>query len=211
MGLPQFVPTSFLSYAIDFDGDGRSDIWNSVPDALASIANYLERHGWDSSIGWGEEVIYPSNITCALEGPEHGRSLADWQTLGLSSSTTEQHTKLHLLLPAGRLGPSFLVTNNFYVLRQYNRSDAYALFVGHLSDRIGGLSRGFDGQWSPTGDLTYGEIREIQLWLFQAGHDVATSGVMGYRTRIAVGLAQAVLGLAETCFPDRQLLEAVRQ
>ena len=210
LGLPQFVPTSFLTYAIDFDGDGRTDVWNSVPDALASIANYLDQHGWDSSIGWGEEVSYAAELTCTFEGPDNGRSLAEWNAVGITTYGAHQDHHWHLLLPAGRLGPSFLVTDNFYVLKEYNRSDAYALFVGHLADRISGRDGPFTGHWQPIGDLTYGEIREIQLWLFDAGYNVGTSGLMGYKTRVAVGMAQMALGLPETCFPDRELLEAAR-
>lgn len=210
LGLPQFVPTSFLAYAVDFDGDARRDIWNSVPDTLASIANYLTQHGWDRNSRWGEEVSLPADVTCTLEGPDHGRPLAEWHSLGFVTESGALQQYRYLVLPAGRLGPSFLVSDNFYVIRQYNRSDAYALFVGHLADRIVGRTEGLSGHWGAIDDLTYGETRELQLRLLDAGYDVATGGLIGFRTRVAIGATQAALGLPETCVPDRTLLEALR-
>ena len=210
LGLPQFVPTSFLAYAIDFDGDGRRDIWGSVPDALASIANYLVQHGWDSSLDWGEEVAHPAGVSCTLEGPDQGRPAAAWEQIGLVPRGAVGGEVRYLMMPAGRLGPSFLVTDNFYVLREYNRSDLYALYVGHLADRIGNRNAAIDGQWQPIGDLTHGEIQQVQVWLLQAGYDVRTLGIIGYKTRVAVGSVQSTEGLAETCIPDRPFLRSMR-
>jgi len=211
LGLPQFLPSTFLAYAVDFDGDRRRDIWGSVPDALASIANYLAQHGWIASLRWGAELAEPAALSCTREGPHQGLPAAGWHLLGLATSNDTVGQEHYLLLPAGNLGPGFLVTDNFYVLKEYNRSDLYALYVGHLADRISRGSRPFSGEWQPLGDLTHGEILEIQLWLEAAGHDVGgADGLVGFRTRVAVGAAQSSLGLPETCFPDRALLEAIR-
>jgi lytic murein transglycosylase len=208
LGLPQFLPTTFLAYAVDYDGDGRRDIWSSVPDALASIANYLARHGWDSSLGWGEEAFLPADVPCTLEGPHQGLAVADWRRLGVDVAGRPRETRF-LLLPAGRLGPAFLVTGNFYVLKAYNESDVYALYVGHLADRIAGRSTPFTARWQPIGALTHGEIQAMQLRLEAAGHDVGgADGLIGFRTRIAVGAVQAAVGLPQTCFPDREFIQS---
>jgi lytic murein transglycosylase len=209
LGLPQFLPTTFIAYAVDHDGDGRRDIWNSVPDALASIANYLASHGWDPSLGWGEEAALPANVSCTLEGPHQGLAVADWRRLGVDVAARPRETRF-LLLPAGRHGPAFLVTGNFYVLKAYNESDLYALYVGHLADRIAGRATAFGAAWQPVGALTHGEIQAMQQRLEAAGYDVGgADGLIGFRTRIAVGAVQAALGLAETCFPDRALIQAL--
>ncbi|MCO0638151.1 lytic murein transglycosylase, partial [Lutimaribacter sp. EGI FJ00014] len=137
MGQPQFLPTSYLKYADDGDGDGRADIWNSVPDTLASIANYLASHGWVRGRDWGFEVTVPANVSCAEEGPDRGRRIAEWAAMGIARvggkafPAHEMQGEGYLMMPAGRLGPAFIVTPNFYRLKDYNESDLYALFVGH--------------------------------------------------------------------------------
>ncbi|ENT58624.1 lytic murein transglycosylase [Brucella suis F7/06-5] len=142
LGQPQFMPTSYLKHAVDFDGDGKRDIWNSVPDALASIANYLKLHGWRKGRDWGFEVNVPQNVSCSLEGPDQGKTIAEWARLGITRANgkpfpaSEMKGEGYLLMPAGRYGPAFIVTPNFYVLKDYNMSDLYALFIGHVGDRI---------------------------------------------------------------------------
>jgi lytic murein transglycosylase len=209
LGLPQFLPTTFLAFAVDYDGDGRRDIWGSVPDALASIANYLARHGWDTSLGWGEEVFLPANVSCTLEGPHQGRAIADWRRLGVDAAGRPRDAR-YLLLPAGRFGPAFLVTGNFYVLKAYNESDVYALYVGHLADRIAGRTAPFDAAWQPIGALTHGEIQAMQIRLEAAGYDVGgADGLIGFRTRIAVGAVQDAMRRPATCLPDRAFIQAL--
>jgi lytic murein transglycosylase len=215
MGQPQLLPSKFLRYAVDGDEDGRRDIWHSVPDSLASIANYLREQGWRPDRKWGMEVQVPRSVSCSLEGPRQGRPLQEWLQLGLvpmagtplpegSSSATA-----FLLMPAGRLGPAFLVSENFYVLKQYNESDLYALFVSHLADRMRGASA-FRGEWRPVDVLRRSEIQAMQERLKAQGYDVGkVDGLVGFATRTAIGRWQASVQRDETCFPDADLIRAI--
>jgi len=140
MGQTQFIPTTYIGYAVDFDGDGRRNIWTSVPDALASTANYLSKSGWQRGMRWGYEVVVPEGLGAPLEG--QSASFATWSARGVSRAEggplpggTEQAT---LIMPGGASGPAFLVTRNFQAIRRYNNALAYALGVGHLADRIAG-------------------------------------------------------------------------
>jgi lytic murein transglycosylase len=208
LGMPQFLPSTFLSFAVDFDNNGRRYIWRSVPDALASIANYLSQYGWNPDLDWGEHIDVPPQISCTLEGPHQGLSATTWEIFGIEHSL-DAAEPLYLLMPAGRIGPGFLVTDNFYVLKAYNQSDLYALFVGHLADRINGRDTPFPGEWLPINAFTHDEIQRLQTRLEQLGYDVGgADGLIGYRTRITVDAVQSGLGLAQTCFPDRPIVEA---
>ena len=124
MGQPQFLPSKFLRYAVDQDGDGKRDIWNSVPDTLGSIGNYLKGHGWVAGRYWGTEITAPSQASCTYEGPDKPRPVRDWLAMGVKPSTKALSAAPdlpgHLLMPAGRQGPAFLVSENFYVLKSYN-------------------------------------------------------------------------------------------
>ncbi|MDW4497421.1 lytic murein transglycosylase [Sulfitobacter sp. D35] len=216
MGQPQFMPSSFLSYAADGDGDGRSDIWRSAEDTIASIATYLARHGWVSGRDWGFEVTLPAGLSCALEGPDQGRVIRDWEDLGIRRvggrpfPAHERDETGSLMMPAGRHGPAFIVTPNFYVLKDYNTSDLYALFVGHVGDRIAFGTPPFATSWSPVDDLLRSEIAAMQRALEAEGHDVGgADGLPGFRTRRSIGRWQAETGRAETCFPDRAIVRAL--
>jgi lytic murein transglycosylase len=216
MGQPQLLPSKFLRYAADADGDGRRDIWRSVPDTLASIANYLREHGWSPDLRWGIEVRVPASVSCTLEGPRQGRPVQEWERLGLtrmdgrSLPGERPDASAFLLMPAGRLGPAFLVSENFYVLKRYNESDLYALFIGHLGDRLRG-GPALAGVWSPVGPMRRGEIRAMQERLQADGYDVGkTDGLVGFATRTAVGQWQAKNRRGETCFPDAALIQALR-
>lgn len=209
LGQPQFMPSKFLAHAVDFDGDGRPDIWSSVPDTLASIANYLAEAGWNRAVSWGEEVSVPGEVACSLEGPEQGRPLRDWAGGGLAPQAGRfagsAGDRRFLLMPAGRLGPAFLVTENFYVLKRYNESDLYALFVGHLADRMTGGAP-IAGRWGRVERLTRADVRRMQQGLIERGHDVGgADGLVGFRTRVAIGRHQAASGLDVTCMPGREL------
>ncbi|MCW5697474.1 MAG: lytic murein transglycosylase [Bauldia sp.] len=216
LGQPQFLPSAFLQYAVDFDGDGRADIWDSVPDTLASIANYLARHGWDGTRGWGLEVSLPASVPCMLEGEHQPIPLATWQNLGVTPAdgtafTRPGNTLYHLVMPAGRLGPAFLVTPNFYVLKDYNQSDLYALFVGALADRMTLDDRPFRTAWRDIGHFSHADVQAMQRRLIGMGYDVGgADGLIGYRTRIAIGDWQTRSGLPVTCFPDAGLIAALR-
>ncbi len=217
LGQPQFLPTSFLDHAVDFDGDGRADIWNSVPDTLASIANYLAHYGWVKGRDWGFEVTLPDSVSCALEGPDQGRRIADWAALGIARvggrpfPQHEVRADGFLLMPAGRSGPAFIVTPNFYVLKKYNESDLYALFIGHGADRIAHGDRTFAAGWGKVGGLYRSDIAAMQRGLEAKGYDVGgADGLPGFRTRRSIGDWQSKNGRAATCFPDAELVRALK-
>lgn len=217
LGQPQFMPTSFLTHAVDFDGDGRRDIWNSVPDTLASIANYLSHFGWQAGRDWGYEVIAPASVSCSLEGPDQGRRIADWEALGVRRANgkrfpvRERQAVGFLMMPAGRYGPAFIVTPNFYVLKDYNESDLYALFIGHAADRIQWTNRGFFGKWRSVDKLYRSDIARMQQALEKNGYDVGgADGLPGYKTRRSIGIWQARHGSEQTCFPDNRLVGQIR-
>ncbi|MFU0506877.1 lytic murein transglycosylase [Pseudaminobacter sp. NGMCC 1.201702] len=217
LGQPQFLPTSFLQHAVDFDGDGHPDIWGSVPDTLASIASYLVDYGWVKGRDWGFEVTVPDGISCALEGPDQGRKITDWAAMGIARVGGKQfpahelRSEGFLLMPAGRNGPAFIVTPNFYVLKAYNESDLYALFIGHGADRIAHGDRQFVANWGKVGGLYRSDIAAMQRGLEKAGYDVGgADGLPGFKTRRSIGAWQAKNGRAATCFPDKELVDAMR-
>lgn len=209
LGQPQFMPTSFLRHARDGDDDGRADIWNSVPDTLASIAGYLADYGWVPGRDWGFEVRVPESVRCSLEGPDQGQSIEAWEAMGITRVSGrpfpehERHGDGFLMMPAGRFGPAFLVTSNFYVLKDYNFSDLYALYIGHVGDRIAFGVGDFEGDWRRTGGLMRGDIAVMQAALEKDGHDVGgVDGLPGFKTRRSIGRWQADQGLSPTCFPE---------
>src|SRR6266513_4635149 len=152
MGLTQFLPSEFYKYAVDFDGDGRRDIWNSVPDALASAAKQLAEKGWQKGRRWAYEVRVPKTVDCTLANPDQKLPVAEWVRRGFAPasdrklSAEELSQPASLLLPAGVYGPGFLILSNYFVLKDYNFSDLYVLFVGQLSDRIA-EGRAFETPW----------------------------------------------------------------
>ncbi|ODT19318.1 MAG: hypothetical protein ABS57_04085 [Mesorhizobium sp. SCN 65-12] len=217
LGQPQFMPTSFLKHAVDFDGDGRVDIWNSVPDVLGSIANYLDHYGWVKGRGWGFEVTVPATVSCSLEGPDQGKKIADWAAMGIKRvggkpfPAAELKAEGFLLMPAGRSGPAFVVTPNFYVIKQYNNSDLYGLFISHAADRIASGDSNFAGKWGDVGGLLRSDIAALQRALEAKGYDVGSAdGLPGFKTRRSIGKWQAKNGRPATCFPEADLVSAVK-
>jgi lytic murein transglycosylase len=213
LGQPQFMPSKYLQFAVDFDGDGRRDIWNSVPDTLASIAHFLRRHGWQPGRDWGFESLVPASVSCTLEGPEQGKSIRDWIRMGVSRVRgrlfpASEHKKTgYLLMPAGRMGPAFIATANFHVLKSYNESDLYALFIGHLADRYG-RNRPFVTPWTAKAGFTRRAVQRMQDKLVRLGYDVGgADGLVGFKTRIATGQWQRRHKLTPSCFPDRSLVK----
>lgn len=216
LGQPQMLPSKYLDFAVDFDGDGRRDIWGSVPDSLASIANYLKTHGWRSGRDWGFEVEVPAGVSCALEGPDRGRPISAWIEMGVRRvagrefSAAERSKTGYLVMPAGRYGPAFLATENFYVLKEYNESDVYALYVGHLADRFSG-SRRFIGAWRGVDGLSRSAVRRMQERMIAKGYDVGgADGLVGFKTRRSIGTWQERAGRKPTCFPDKRLVREIR-
>ena len=216
LGQPQFMPTNFLKYATDGDGDGRRDIWGSQADTFASISAYLVGHGWVKGRDWGFEVKLPKSLSCTLEGPDQARSIAEWANMGITRVSGrpfpdhELRGKGSLMLPAGRNGPAFLVTPNFYVLKDYNFSDLYALFVGHVGDRIDFNMSDFRGSWGKFSKMYRSDIARMQRALEKKGYDVGgPDGLIGFKTRRSVGQWQERNAKRATCFPDAQLIKAI--
>lgn len=217
LGQPQFMPTNFLKYAADGDGDGHADIWRSEADTIASIARYLAAHGWQKGRDWGFEVTVPDTVSCTLEGPDQGRRIADWEKAGVRRvggkpfPASEAKGQGFLLMPAGRHGPAFVVTPNFYVLKDYNMSDLYALFVGHVGDRIQYGSPDFTAKWGDVGGLYRSDVAQMQRALEKMGHDVGgADGLPGFKTRRSIGRWQEAQGRAATCFPEPAMKTALR-
>ncbi|NSY15794.1 lytic murein transglycosylase [Neorhizobium sp. AL 9.2.2] len=212
LGQPQFMPTSYLKYAVDFDKDGHPDIWNSVPDALASIAHYLQKEGWQRGRDWGFEVSIPAKVSCAQEGPDLAKPISAWAATGITRVSGKPFPSADLkasgmmLVPAGRNGPEFVVTPNFYVLKEYNNSDLYALFIGNLADRIAHGAGAFEGSWGDVGKMLRSDVLAMQKALVAKGYDVGNvDGLPGFKTRRALGDWQAKNGLTPTCYPDASL------
>jgi len=217
LGQPQFMPSSYLKYAVDFDGDGHRDIWNSVPDALASIANYLSKRGWQRDRDWGFEVSIPDNISCAQEGPDLAKPVSQWAKMGITRVSGKGFPSNDLsadgmmLVPAGRHGPEFVVTPNFYVIKEYNNSDLYALFIGNLADRIAYGAGPFQSEWGNVGSMLRSDVLAMQKALVAKGYDVGKAdGLAGFKTRRSLGDWQAKNGLRPTCFPDASLKGRLR-
>ncbi|MCP4071573.1 MAG: lytic murein transglycosylase [Hyphomicrobiales bacterium] len=217
LGQPQFMPSSYLKYAVDFDGDGKKDIWKSVPDTFASIANYLSENGWINSRDWGYEVRIPADLSCAQEGPDRARTISQWISMGVKRVSgrpfpaSESAKNAMMMVPAGRNGPHFIVTDNFYVIKKYNNSDLYALYVGNLADRIAYGSGPFKTRWSSHEKLLRSQIAGMQRKLERLKYDVGgADGLPGYKTRRSIGEWQIKSGLNSTCFPDRKLIRKIR-
>jgi lytic murein transglycosylase len=217
MGYTQFMPTDFENYAVDFDADGKRDIWGSIADALASTGNSLRMQGWDGSKPWGYEVRLPKSFDCTLQGPDKARAIAEWVKLGaapVSGSPFPPETlaeQAFLVLPAGLKGPAFLATNNFSVLKLYNNSDVYAIFVGHVADMIAtNAPVQFEGAWQPVERLARDRVQRFQQVLVAKGYDVGkVDGLAGFKTRAAIGLEEKQLGLPLSCYPSHALVDAV--
>jgi lytic murein transglycosylase len=217
MGYTQFLPSDFEKYAVDFDGDGRRDIWNSVPDALASAGNSLHSQGWDGKQTWAYEVTLPKGFDCTEQGPDKARSIAEWVKLGVARvkdrpfPEDKLQDSAFLVLPAGLKGPAFLATNNFSVLKLYNNSDVYALFVGHIADMIAANAPvEFAGQWQPVERLPRDRIQRLQEVLVAKGHDVGNvDGLAGFKTRRTIGIEEQKLGLPLSCYPNKTVVDAV--
>jgi len=213
MGHTQFIPTSYLAFAVDFTGDGRRDIWGEDPsDALASTAAYLAKNGWQHGLPWGGEVRLPAGFDPGLLGRGKGRSAAEWQALGVTSASGGAVSAGgSIIAPKGVGGPAFLLTQNFNVILRYNNAESYAIGVGHLSDRLLGRPA-VQADWgADAAGLTMADRQELQRGLTAAGYDTGGSdGVLGAKTRAAISAYQQASGLAVTGEPSLQLLQRFR-
>jgi membrane-bound lytic murein transglycosylase B len=218
MGQTQFIPTTYNTHAVDFDGDGRRDIWNSSADALASTAHYLQSSGWKRGEPWGFEVQLAPGFDYWLADGSQRKSVAEWLQLGLKLPTGvrlpagSQQLSAALLLPAGYRGPAFLVLDNFRAILKYNNSSSYAMAVGLLGDRFYG-SGFIAGSW-PKDDLplSRSERVELQTLLSARNYDAgAADGIIGANTRKAIRSAQQALGWPADGYPTHKLLDQLRQ
>jgi len=216
VGLTQFMPSEYEPFARDIDGDGRKDIFNSVPDALGSTAAQLAGKGWVRGQTWGYEVRIPDAADCGYEGPTQARPISEWAKLGFVRTSKRPWTKTqagleaYLMSPAGAYGPSFLVLENYKVIRKYNTSDLYAVFVGHLADRIGGAGD-FVTPWGGIAAQKTAVIEEIQQHLKALGYEVdKIDGKIGSNTRKNVGLYQRQAKLKVDCWPSDAVLTHMR-
>ncbi|NNE22798.1 MAG: lytic murein transglycosylase [Rhizobiales bacterium] len=216
MGHTQFIPTTYNAYAVDWTGDGKRDIWNSVADATASTANYLRKSGWKKIRPWGWEVKLPKGFDFSKTGRAKRRSVAAWAKMGVrpirGGNYGVARQQSWIVLPAGAKGPAFLVTQNFKAILAYNNSIAYALSVAHLSDRIRG-SGPIVGRW-PKDDpqLSRNQRKELQALLAGKGHYKGeVSGRVGRKTRAAIVSYQQMAGLPPDGYPSRKLLERLRR
>jgi lytic murein transglycosylase len=217
MGLTQFLPSEFYKYGVDFDGNGKVDIWHSVPDALASAAKQLAGKGWQRGERWAYEVHAPANADCSIGVPEVAMPIADWlkhgfvPVRGLRLNAAERTQSASLLQPEGSYGPAFLTPKNYFVLKEYNYSDLYVLFVGQLSDRIGG-GKPFEVPWSKNAQLKTSEVETMQKRLTELGlYKDKIDGKAGMLTRAALGAYQKKNGLKVDCWPTAEVLMHMRR
>jgi membrane-bound lytic murein transglycosylase B len=214
MGQPQFMPSTFVRFAVDADGDGRRDIWYNLPDVFASAANFLSESGWQGDKTWGREVRLPPAFNLELTGLEVEKTLAAWQILGVRKITGDDLPALNmkgsLVLPAGHAGPAFLVYNNYRTILQWNRSDLYAIAVGHLADRIAGKGRLVTTRPVSEQQLSRIQVEKIQELLAAQGFDPGpVDGVVGSQTRQAIKEFQRTAKLPADGHPTPELLEAL--
>ncbi len=211
-GQTQFMPSTYRRLAVDHDGDGRKDLVNSVPDALASTANYLKKAGWVTGMPWGYEVKLPKGYK-GPSGRKRKASVTSWGKRGvthLDGGRLQGDASAGLLLPAGENGPAFLVFRNFDAIYSYNVAESYALAISHLSDRLRGAGS-FATDW-PTDDpgLSRAERLGLQELLLRAGFDIGEAdGRVGQATREGIRKAEARHGLPVTGRPGRKIYEAL--
>jgi lytic murein transglycosylase len=216
VGLTQFMPTEYFKHLEDGDGDGKADIFDSVPDALASAARQLANKGWVRGLRWGYEVNMPERGDCSLEGPPGERTIGEWKALGFERTGSrafrpeELLLRAYLMMPSGAYGPGFLATENFKVIRLYNTSDLYALFVGDLADRIAG-GGGFHVPAAQVAQPRTAQVKEIQERLAQTGYPMdKIDGKIGSNTRRQVGIYEKANALKIDCWPTDVVLKHLR-
>lgn len=214
MGHTQFMPSAYLNYAVDGNGDGRIDLWGSVPDALASTGNFLRSLGWQEGVRWGREVRLPDSFSYAQAGLDQPQSIQEWRRLGITDADgrtlPQADIEAALIVPAGHRGPAFLVYDNFRVIMRWNRSELYALSVGLLADRIAGSGGLRTPLPTDAPRLHREQVLELQTKLGDLGFDAGTpDGVLGPATRRAIQAFQDSRGLVADGHPDAALLTAV--
>jgi lytic murein transglycosylase len=215
VGLTQFLPSEYYKHGVDLDGDGKVDLWHSVPDALGSAARQLADKGWQRGLRWAYEVNAPANVDCTLGVPEVTKPIGEWLRAGFTPvraqrlSAAEQAQPASLLQPEGIYGPAFLTTKNYFVIKEYNFSDLYVLFVGHLADRMTSPLP-FATPWSATKQLRTADVEAMQSGLTRLGlYKDKLDGKAGMQTRAALGAFQKKAGLKVDCWPSVDVLQAI--
>lgn len=217
LGLTQFLPSEFYKLGVDFDRDGRADIFRSVPDALASAAKQLQSKGWQAGERWAYEVRAPESADCSIGTPDVTLPVGEWVKRGyvltpprkLFAQALAQPASL--LQPEGSYGPSFLTPKNYFVIKEYNYSDLYVLFVGHLADRIAG-AKSFETPWSKSDQLKTKDVEAMQQRLTELGlYADKIDGKAGMLTRAALGKYQKANGLKIDCWPTAAVLSHMRR
>lgn len=214
-GLTQFLPSELGKHGIDLDRDGRRDIWRSVPDALASAAQQLVNKGWQPGVRWAYEVRAPANADCTMGVPDVTKPIGQWlregfvPVRGQKLGAAELAQPASLLQPEGIYGPAFLTTKNYFVIKEYNFSDLYVLFVGHLADRIVSPQR-FATPWSASTQLRTSAVEAMQRHLARIGlYSDKVDGKAGMKTRAALGAYQKSAGLKVDCWPSEAVLRSI--
>jgi lytic murein transglycosylase len=214
-GHTQFMPTSFKRYAVDFDGDGRRDVVDSIPDMIASTANNLKKDGWVTGQSWGYEVALPAGFDYLLADRTRQHTIREWEMLGLRRADGRPFARVDdrafLLLPAGAQGPAFLMLPNFQVIMKYNPAEAYALAIGYLADRLRGEGPLVQAWPRHEPVLSRGERRELQELLLSRGYDLGEAdGRLGPRSRSAIREYQVSTGLVPDGFASTSILTHLR-
>ncbi|QFR32808.1 lytic murein transglycosylase [Ancylobacter sp. TS-1] len=217
MGLTQFLPTGYLAYGVDLDGDGTANIWTDVPEALAATASLLKEKGWQPGRRWAYEVALPSGFDCTRAEPEATATIGDWLRRGVkiidgrSVPAAAMKDQASLIMPAGPFGPVFMTPANYFVLKAYNFADLYVLYVGHLADRIE-TDRPFVTPWSDIALVKTRDLEFMQKVLTREGYYAdKIDGKAGMKTRAALGAYQKANGLALDCWPDAQVLDHMKR
>lgn len=216
MGQCQFMPSNYLKFAVDADHSGKRDLWDSLPDVFYSMGNFLNHLGWQKEENWGREIKLPKGFDLSLADGKTMRPLSEWQKMGLKLADGRAIPKADLsaalLLPYDYRGPAFLVFNNFFVIKRWNRSDNYALAVGHLADRI--VGRSVLSKKAPKDDkaLNRQQLMELQERLKVAGFEIGyIDGIAGAKTRQAIRAFQKSNQLPADGYPSYRMLKILRQ
>ncbi|WP_029076761.1 lytic murein transglycosylase [Kaistia adipata] len=215
MGHTQFIPTTYQAYAVDFDGDGKRNIWTSEIDALASTANYLAKMGWRHGQTWGYEVELPAGFDWHHADSGKSLPLDQWRKMGVhrvaNRSFPASNETARLYAPAGAGGPAFLLLHNFRVIKRYNNADAYALGVGHLADRLRGGNEFVSGWPRDVRPLAASERAELQSLLGRHGYyGGSVDGKIGAGTKKAIRSYQASAGMIPDGYASTGLLQRLR-
>ena len=215
MGHMQFLPSTFTGHAVDYTGDGRKDIWDSLPDAFSSAANFLSNMGWQPGEIWGREVRLPEDFDLMLAMMNRKKTLEEWSSLGVrrtdGAALPQADMEGSIVLPQGYKGPAFLVYDNFRAIMRWNRSINYAISVGHLADRIAGLAQIATGRDAEHEPLSRDETKEMQQLLNRLGFDSGSEdGLTGPRTRAAIRTFQKEHSLMPDGYPAPALLKRLR-